>query len=483
MNQYTEPLLTKTKIVATVGPASQEHEQLRRLILAGVDVFRLNFAHGIYEVMAGVVRSIRELSTELKRPVGILGDLAGPKIRLGELPEEGLQLLAGDRCYFAREVPSRDPYVMTTTYPGLIDDLKIGNRILLADGLVSVRVVDKEPDRIVCEIEQPGRIFSRQGVNLPSSQLQLASLTDKDLKDLEWGLSQSVDFISLSFVRSGQDVHQLRQRIDEINPDYRPLIVSKIEKPEAVDDLEGILEETDVVMVARGDLGVEVDIVRVPAIQKRVIKACNERRVPVITATQMLESMQLNELPTRAEVTDVANAVLDGTDAVMLSGETAVGNHPTDVVSMMSRIVREIEPLVESKKHLPMGHNTRNPATQLTKAVTLGAIHAAEVIDASLIVVLTRSGKTAFAVSELRSDVPIVALTDNPQTANWLTVAWGVRPVVTDIGQTTYEEMRDFVIQWGVEEGILARGDRVAIVGTTDWSSTGKNLMMVHAVP
>ncbi|MEW4489676.1 pyruvate kinase [Thalassoglobus sp. JC818] len=483
MTQYLEPVLTKTKIVATVGPASQDRDRLHKLILSGVDIFRLNFAHGRYDVMADVVKSIRELSAELKRSIGILGDLAGPKLRLGELPDEGLALQAGELCYFAREIPSSDPNILTTTYPGMIDDLQVGNQILMADGIVSVRVVEKEPDRIVCEVEQPGRIFSRQGVNLPGSQLQLSSLTPKDLDDLQWGLENRLDFISLSFVRRAADVAGLRERIEKFSPDFRPLIVAKIEKPEAVDDLENILSETDVVMVARGDLGVEVDIVRVPALQKRIIKECNRRRVPVITATQMLESMQQNELPTRAEATDVANAVLDGTDAVMLSAETAVGRHPSRVVSMMSRITREIEPLVPSNKDLPMGRSSRNPATELTKAVTLGAIHAAEEIRANLIFVLTRSGKTAFAISEIRSPVPIVALTDDPQTARWLSVAWGVHTVVTDIGHETPTQMRDFAIGWGMSEGLLHSGDRIAIVGTTDWSDVGKNLMMVHAVP
>lgn len=482
MVKYCEPSLTKTKIVATVGPASRDHDKLRELILSGVDVFRLNFAHGQHDLMAQVIHSVRELSKELEKPVALLGDLAGPKIRLGQLPEEGLDLHQGETFYFARDERD-DPQVLTTTYPGLVDDLVVGNRILLADGVVSMIVVETSDDRIQCEVEQPGRLFSRQGVNLPSSKLQLASLTDKDLEDLKFALEQQVDFVSLSFVRSAEDVRQLRQRIEDAEPGYKPLIVSKIEKPEALDDLENILKETDVVMVARGDLGVEVDIVRVPTIQKRIIHECNKHRVPVITATQMLESMQTNELPTRAEVTDVANAVLDGTDAVMLSAETAVGVNPAGVVSMMSRIVREIEPLVVSKKDLPMGHNSRHTATQLTKGVTLGAIYAAEEIDASLIVVLSRSGKTAFAVSELRSEVPILALTDNQHTARCLSVAWGVYSVVTEICDSAPQQMCDFAIEWGLKEGVLKSGDRLVIVGTTDWSDVGKNLLLVHAVP
>lgn len=483
MVSYEEPVLTKTKIVATVGPASQDRETIRALILAGVDVFRLNFAHGRHEVLETVIASIRELAADLDKPIAILGDLAGPKIRLGQLPAEGLDLRQGEFYAFVRGETSVAEKSLTTTYPGLIDDLVVGNRILLADGAVTMRVVTKHPERILCEVEQPGRLFSRQGVNLPSSQLNLASLTEKDLDDLAFALKQQLDFISLSFVRRASDVRELRQRIEDAAPGYRPMIVSKIEKPEAVDDLSNILEETDVVMVARGDLGVEMDIVRVPAIQKRVIHECNQHRVPVITATQMLESMQKNDLPTRAEVTDVANAVLDGTDAVMLSGETAVGLNPAGVVAMMSRIVKEIEPLVVSNKELPMGHNSRNAATQITKALTLGAMYAAEQIDSSLIVVLSRSGKTAFAVSELRSKIPILALTDDPQIARCLSVAWGVSAVVTDICQGTPHEMRDFAIAWGRKTGVLQSGDRFALVGTTDWEDVGKNLLLMHVVP
>lgn len=483
MGTYQEPVLTKTKIVATVGPASQDPETLSKLIQAGVDVFRLNFAHGQHEVLETVIASIREQAAQLDKPVAILGDLAGPKIRLGQLPEEGIELHHGEHYTFVRDGGVAADKTLSTSYPGLVDDLSEGNRILLADGAVTMKVIEKRTDGIVCEVEQPGRLFSRQGVNLPSSQLKLASLTDKDLVDLAFALKHQLDFISLSFVRGAADVQELRQRIELAQPGYRPMIVSKIEKPEAVDDLPNILAETDVIMVARGDLGVEVDIVRVPAIQKRIIRECNKHRIPVITATQMLESMQQNDLPTRAEVTDVANAVLDGTDAVMLSAETAVGVNPPGVVAMMSRIVAEIEPLVVSNKELPMGHNSRNTATQITKALTLGAMHAAEQIDAGLIVVLSRSGKTAFAVSELRSKVPILALTDDPQTARHLSLAWGVNAVVTDICQGTPQQMRDFAIEWGQKSGVLKSGDRFALVGTTDWGDVGKNLLLMHAVP
>jgi pyruvate kinase len=331
-------------------------------------------------------------------------------------------------------------------------------------------------------VEQPGVVFSRQGINVPGSNLKLSSLTDKDRDDLAWALEAGIDFIGLSFVRTAADIRQLRELIQAAQPAVEPFIVAKIEKPEAIDDLDNILRETDVVMVARGDLGVEVDIVRVPVLQKRIISACNRRRIPVITATQMLESMREQDLPTRAEATDVANAVLDGTDAVMLSAETAMGRHPARVVATMSRIARQAEPLLVSRKDLPLGQSTRGPATEMTLAVTLGAVHAAERLQARLIVLLTRSGATAAAVSELRSAIPILALTDDPRTARGLALVWGVHTLLTDRCTAPLSDLDSFVQQWGLDHGVLAPGDRCVLVGTTDWKLPGKNLMHVSVV-
>jgi pyruvate kinase len=483
MPPYREPLLTRTKIVATVGPACRSPDVLREMVLAGVDVFRLNFAHGTHEEKAAIVAAVRGIAAELGQPVGVLGDLSGPKIRLGELPPDGLTVQADRRYTFVRAANRRSETDLTTSYDGLIDDLREGDRLLLADGSVALRVSEKHADRVVCEVEQPGRLLSRQGVNLPGSRLRIASLTEKDLVDLRWALEQGLDFVGLSFVRCAADIRHLREQINTGTPAHRPFIVAKIEKPEAVDDLDNILHETDMVMVARGDLGVEVDIVRVPVLQKQIIAACNHHCVPVITATQMLESMQQSELPTRAEATDVANAVLDGTDAVMLSGETAVGRHPVRVVTTMSRIAREAEPLLVSRKDLPLGRSTRSAATDLTLAVTLGAIHAAEQLQAGLLVLLTRSGVTAAAVSELRSRVPILALTDDPRTAARLTLTWGVHALVTDRCARPPQEVIDFVRTWGLAHRLLSSGSRFVIVGTTDWSRPGKDVMLVSTVP
>lgn len=310
----------------------------------------------------------------------------------------------------------------------------------------------------------------------------MPSVTEKDRVDLAWALSQRLDFIGLSFVRHADDIRELRRLIAQSTSDHAPWIVAKIEKPEAITELENILSEADVVMVARGDLGVEVDIVHVPALQKQIIRACNRRRVPVITATQMLDSMERRQLPTRAEASDVANAVLDGSDALMLSGETAIGKYPVQSVTMMSRIIGDSERFVVPSRQLPTEASSRNTATGETRAVALAAIHAAEHAEAKLLVVLTHSGKTAIAVSGLRSHLPILALTDDPVTVRRLCMAWGVRAVSTDVCDGTPQQWVAFVDDWVRGKRLLNGGDRVVLVGTTDWSQSGKNLVLLHTV-
>lgn len=483
MDSYNEPLLTKTKIVATVGPASQGAAELRSLVLSGVDLFRINFAHADHDINRQVVASIREIAAELERPVGILGDLAGPKIRLGELPSDGLQLSAHEEWWISDHPQPDDDRCLSTTYDRLTSDLNLHDRLLLADGAVALRVVELSDHKVRCVVEQSGRVRSRQGVNLPDTPLKLASMTEKDHEDLLWALQQRLDFLSLSFVRSAADLQQLRRAIEQSGETHVPFLVAKIEKPQAIQNLDEILEQTDAVMVARGDLGVEMDIVQVPTLQKQIINACNQRRIPVITATQMLESMIEDELPTRAEVTDVANAVLDGTDAVMLSAETAVGQHPQRVVSMMSRIVCEAEKNLQSRKDLPFSQNSKQTTTELTRAVARGAIYAAEQLGARLIVVLTRSGSTALSISESRCPVPIVALTDQDRTAQRCSITWGVRTLVNpDVCTSSPKAIAESISEWGRRHELLGVGDRFVVVGSTDWNRSGKDFMLVHAV-
>ncbi|MDA1014563.1 MAG: pyruvate kinase [Planctomycetota bacterium] len=486
------PAMVKTKIVATVGPACGEVSQLSGLVQAGVDVFRLNLAHGKYEWLEAVVAGIRQVEQSLGRPIGILGDLSGPKIRLGILPPNGLLLNMGDRVEFARSADAANPRVLVCTYANLIDDLRESDRVILADGIVVLRVLEKISDeRVVCAVEQPGLIRSRQGVNLPGVKLSTPSLTEKDRADLAWALGQDADFIGLSFVRHSDDIHELRSVIAQAAPRHVPQIVAKIEKPEAINDLEGIIDATDAVMVARGDLGVEADITRVPVLQKRIIALCNERRVPVITATQMLDSMQHSEFPTRAEASDVANAVLDGTDAVMLSAETAVGDHPQHTVNMMSRIAEAAEPLVRSRSALEppeLSENWTPPISddhRITLGMTTGASITADQLDADLIFVATRSGRAAMAMSALRGQVPIIALTDRVDTARRMCLYWGITPVVTEAIDRSPEQLLKFAVEWGVKNQLLKSGDRLVMIGSSGWSkqSHGHDLIIVHTLP
>lgn len=480
---YHEALLAKTKIVATVGPASESEEMIRKLVEAGADLFRLNFAHGSYEWLGGILSNIRKVSKDLGRPIGVLGDLGGPKIRLGQLPEEGFCCSTGGIFEFVREEDPNDPTKLTSTYETLIDDLQVGDPVILADGIVHMRVVEKPDsnDRAICKVEQAGCIRSKQGINLPGVKLRIPCLTEKDHQDLAWALENHVDFIGLSFVREANDIDLLREAIAEHHPDYKPHIVAKIEKTEAIDDLTNILEKTDAVMVARGDLGVEADIAMVPLLQKDIISRCNERRIPVITATQMLDSMHTSNMPTRAEASDVANAVLDGTDAVMLSGESAIGHDPAQAVSMMSRIVSHAE-----KKVISRGITTsplaRNRALPTTESVTLGATAAAEKLDANLIAVATHTGKTAMALSKRRSQVPIVALTDDIHVSRRMCLYWGVIPMATEVVGKSPERLLHYVLEWGRENSLLSAGDHLVVLGSTSWDEPGQNLMLVHEV-
>lgn len=484
---YLEPMLVRTKIIATVGPACAEKEQLRSLILAGVDVFRLNFAHGKHEWLDGIVKSVRELSEELQRSIGLLGDLSGPKIRLGRLPDDAIMCNAGDHFTFVRGREPETPGELTCTYDALIDDVEVNDRILLADGTVSFRVVEESTSEgfAKCVVDGPGTIRSRQGVNLPGVKLSTPSLTDKDRDDLDWAIGAGLDFVGFSFVRSADDVRLLRSVIEESGTDSPPMIVAKIEKQEAVDQIEDIVEATDAIMVARGDLGVEADIVQVPGIQKRIIRLCNSRRVPVITATQMLDSMQSNELPTRAEASDVANAVLDGTDAVMLSGETAAGDYPQASVAMMSRIVREAGMLLPNRRerqHLEDESAPESQALAVTEAMAVGAVVAAERLNADMIAVATVSGRSPLAISKERSRVPVLAICDTQRIARRLALVWGVTPVVFGESHPSADDLASLASDWGVREGVLKPGSEVVVMAPSMWSDRRHDSLLVHFV-
>ena len=477
--------LTKTRIVATVGPACEDPDTLKQLVLAGVDVFRLNFAHGQHNWLAGITAHIREVSHMLGIPVGILGDLSGPKIRLGQLPSGEIMCHEGAVFHFVRDPADSDETHLSCTWERLLDDVDVRDRILLADGTVSMLVTEKADNgnSVRCLVMESGLIRSRQGVNLPGVKLSTASVTEKDEADLEWALENGVDFVGLSFVRSAADIEYLRRLIQARSRDSSPLIVSKIEKTEAIDNLDSILGVSDAVMVARGDLGVEAEISRVPILQKQIIRRCNERRIPVITATQMLDSMQTSDLPTRAEASDVANAVIDGTDAVMLSGETAVGKYPVACVRMMERIAKEAEPLSVRIEMSDQSSQEFRRATPLTEAIALGAAGVARELSADLIVVATETGRTALALSRHRSSVPILAVTHHDSTARRMCLYWGVHSLKSRLVRQSPEALLQYVVQWGLETSALKSGNRVVVVGRTSWLEDGHDLIMVHIVP
>ncbi len=456
----------RTKIVATVGPASSSPEMLRRLIETGVDVFRLNFSHGTHEEHSAVVESIRKVSAELGQNVAILQDLCGPKFRLGPIPGDVVECLSGETFTLVTESAGTDPHELTCTYTDLPNDLQTGELVLFADGMVVMEVIATSPGRAEMRVTLPGRLRSRQGINLPGSQLKVPALTEKDLADLNWTAKypDDVQFVGLSFVRSPDDVHQLRRELAERNCNAR--IIVKIEKPQAVERLDEIVAATDAVMVARGDLGVEMDIYRVPTIQKQVIAMCNALHRPVITATQMLNSMEQSNRPTRAEASDVFNAVVDGTDAVMLSGESAIGNYPVETVDMMRRICEEAEGYLDATPHAQL--NLPNATLQglvqpISKAMVDAACLACEELKSPLIVVLTATGRTALAISNRRPSATILALTPSDQTAKALSLCWGVTSLTSPDCAVNEQEVEN-AITWAMSQGLIKVNQHVIIV-------------------
>ena len=503
---------SQTKIVATIGPASSSEEKLVELLQAGVDVFRLNMAHGGPKEQEARLAAIRAASQTVGRPVAVLADLAGPKIRLGEIVGGQLACNTGDRLRFMRLLPpipsgdgrgegarrvdgtnrgEPDPRELTTTYEPLLDELAVGDRVMLADGTVSLVVEATDPDYAQCRVVQPGVIRSRQGVNLPGVKLSVEALGDTDRENAVWAARQGIDFVGLSFVRKADDVRQLKSLLAPHNPEVQ--VIAKIEKPEALEHLDEIVSAADGVMVARGDLGVEIDIARVAMAQKEIIATCNRRRKPVIVATQMLDSMTHSRIPTRAEVADVSNAILDGADACMLSGETAIGEYPRETVEMMQRIALETErshrsPFTHSHAHgsQPVGfevaqaharsHSHLNPITESTVSAA-GRI--AEELNAKAVVVATASGATALSMAKNRHFVPTLGVSDSPATLRRMCLYWGVIPLA---GAPTSDPaaLLRHVTDLGRAAGLLHPGDRIVLIAGTGLAVTRHNMIVVH---
>ncbi|QDV88102.1 pyruvate kinase [Planctomycetes bacterium TBK1r] len=465
-----------TKIVATVGPACDSPEQLAELITAGVDVFRINTAHGEIADHEKKVVAIRQASKQTGTPVGILLDLAGPKIRLGELFCDPLQCDVGMELTFLREGEPTAAHEVTASYPKLIDELRPGNRVMLADGLVALEVVSVDRSRAVCRVTAAGEVRSRQGINLPGVKLSVSALQRKDIKNAIWAADHEIDFISLSFVRTAEDVYSLKSVLSA--HDCEALVIAKIEKPEAMENLEEIVDAADGIMVARGDLGVEIDVAETPLAQKRIIDVCKEKIKPVIVATQMLESMHHSARPTRAEASDVANAILDGADACMLSGETAVGDHPVKAVQMMSRIMQFTE---KSLRHDMSDRAISNRVHPITTAVTYAATNIAEAIGAAMIIIATKSGGTAWVKSKSRSLIPTLGVSDCPATLRRINLFWGIKP--RKVSQMEHPAMiRAEVCDWAKGKGYLKTGDRIVFVSGSGVTENAHNSVVVHTV-
>jgi len=447
----------KTKIACTLGPATDSVEGIAALLEAGADLFRLNFSHGDRETHRATIRRIRKVARHAGREVGILQDLGGPKIRLGELAEGGVDLRRGGTVDLGVDGKCAEG-VLPVRYDHLLEDVSKGERILLVDGLVELEVREVASDRLRCDVIIGGNVSSRKGVHLPQASLRIASVTEKDHADLEVGIQESVDFVALSFVRHEDDLAPVRERLSQL--EHPPMLVAKIEKPQAVERLEQILAAVDSVIVARGDLGVELPSHKVPMIQKQIIAASRRAGRPVIMATQMLRSMVDSPRPLRAEASDVANAVLDGTDAMLLSEETAIGRYPTEAVRVLHRVALEAEAAID---HARMIADSDSPIVpELTAAVSRAACELADSIDADAIISTTTSGATSRMVARLRPAAPVLGLTPFTSVVRQLTVSWGVIAVETE-ETTDIASLGAGVRKVLAEQGLEISGNRVVV--------------------
>jgi pyruvate kinase len=478
--------MRRTKIVATVGPASRSPEMLERLVQAGVNVFRLNFSHGTHEEHFAVIRAVREIAARLHRPVALLQDLSGPKIRTGRV-KDGVVLTNGARISITTDTSIEgSPELISTTYEALPSDVKPGDRVLLDDGNLELRVKGMVDGRVQCEVVDGGPLRSNKGMNLPGVALSTTALTEKDRRDLAFGVQHLVDYVALSFVREARDVEQAKELVRSLGATTP--VIAKIEKPQALDNLEAILDAADGVMVARGDLGVELGTENVPIAQKRIIAAANRAGRVVITATQMLESMIDNPRPTRAEASDVANAILDGTDAVMLSGESAVGQFPVETVETMARIADYTEEhgasAIRRRGDARRGDHAGGaeaPGTPITRSLTRVAASVAEELGCKLIVAFTESGITARLVALHRPKMPVVAITHEDRVYRQLALFWGVVPVRSEFVENT-----DDLLSAGEERlkarGLVEKGDTILMLSGHSPAAAATNMLRVHTV-
>ena len=473
--------MRKTKIVCTIGPASESEEMLEKLMKAGMNVARLNFSHGDHAEHQARIDSIRRVSKRLGKTVAILLDTKGPEIRTHNMKNGGIELEKGTEVIVSMTEVEGTPEKFSVTYDNLINDVDEGSYILLDDGLIELQVkrIDKDNGEVVCDVLNTGELKNKKGVNLPGVKVSLPGITDKDAEDIEFGISEGVDFIAASFVRRPSDVLDIR-KILEAHKNTSISIIPKIENQEGIDNIKEILEVSDGLMVARGDMGVEIPPESVPMVQKDLIRQCNKLGKPVITATQMLDSMQRNPRATRAEASDVANAIYDGTDAVMLSGETAAGLYPEEAVKTMRNIAVSAEGAQDYKKLL--SDRTKLVETSLVNAIGVSVAHTALNLSVKAIVAATESGSTARTISKYRPQSDIIAVTPNPETARQCALVWGIHPVIKE-GRKTTDALLNNAVATAVETEKVQNGDLIIITAGVPTGEKGTtNMMKLHLV-
>jgi pyruvate kinase len=469
----------RAKIVATLGPSSSTPEIFRQLVRAGLDIARLNFSHGTHEQKADLIRMVRRISKEERKPICILADLQGPKIRTGKLKgHKPVLLVAGKRLTITPREIEGNAALVGTTFKTLAENLEKGSRILLSDGLIELHVEQVKGGDVICQIVNGGMLGENKGINLPGIHVKVPSLTPKDEEDLIFAIGQGVDTVAVSFVRTAADIRHVKSRLAALKSDA--WVVAKLEKPQAIEHLDSILEISDAIMVARGDLGVELPPEKVPALQKHIIRRAAEYRKPVITATQMLESMIDNPRPTRAEASDVANAIYDGTDSVMLSGESAAGKYPVEAVAMMAKIVTETEHQIRVDPPPALGHH---PSVRLSVAETICECmsHAADDLDVAAIAIFTESGATVRLLSKYHPEPPIFALSPFENVINRCMLLWGTYPILCDRFHDTDKlvEMAEDILE---TQGHVHERQIVGIVAGTRTKSGATNFMRLHMV-
>ncbi|WP_456273775.1 pyruvate kinase [Bacillus sp. AK031] len=473
--------MRKTKIVCTIGPASETVEKLTQLIEAGMNVARLNFSHGDHEEHGARIKNIRTAAEKTGKTVGILLDTKGPEIRTNNMENDAIELEKGSEIIVSMTEVLGTPKKFSVTYGSLINDVEVGSKILLDDGLIGLEVIslDKDAGEIRTKVLNSGTLKNKKGVNVPGVSVNLPGITDKDAKDIIFGIEQGVDFIAASFVRRATDVLEIHQLLEDHNAkDIQ--IIPKIENQEGVDNIDEVLEVSDGLMVARGDLGVEIPAEEVPLVQKALIKKCNALGKPVITATQMLDSMQRNPRPTRAEASDVANAIFDGTDAIMLSGETAAGTYPVEAVQTMNNIASRAETALDYKEIL--SNRSKDSGHNMTDAIGQSVAHTAINLSVNAIVAPTESGHTAKMISKYRPQAPIIAVTASESVSRRLALVWGVYPQVGRMVSTT-DEMLEMAVEESLNSSVIKHGDRIIITAGVPVGESGTtNLMKIHVV-